>query len=125
MPVRGVRGANTVSANRAEDIYAATQELLQAMLAANGIAVDDLAAAFFSLTEDLDAAFPATAARRLGWQYVPLFDTREIPVPGSLPRCIRVLLLWNSDTPSSQVVHVYLGDSRDLRPDLSNGGGLG
>ena len=73
---------------------------------------------FFTMTDDLDAAFPAKAARMLGWQQVPLLDAREIPVPGSLPRCIRVLLLWNTDTPQSEIVHVYQGEARCLRTDL-------
>ena len=84
----------------------------------NHIQAEDVAAVFFTVTDDLDAAFPAQAARMLGWQQVPLLDAREIPVPGSLPRCIRVLLLWNTDTPQSEVVHVYLGEARRLRPDL-------
>lgn len=115
---RGIRGATTAAANDAQAIMEATGELLAALVAANGIEVDDLASALFSLTPDLDAAFPAMAARALGWVDVPLFDVQEVPVPGSLPRCIRVLLHWNTDRPAREVVHVYLRGARALRPDL-------
>ncbi len=122
MSVRGVRGAIDVAANEAGAILAATEALLAEMVAANGIRPDDLAAAFFSLTDDLDAAFPAQAARRLGWAHVPLMDMREVPVPGSLPRCLRVLLLWNCEREAGQIVHVYRGKAQSLRPDLAAGG---
>lgn len=115
---RGVRGATTVETNEAEAILEATRELLAAMVAANGLEADDLASAIFSVTPDLDAAFPAAAARRMGWTHVPLFDTLEIPVPGSLPRCIRVLLHWNTCRPQREIVHVYLQGASTLRPDL-------
>jgi chorismate mutase len=118
MPVRGVRGATTCEENSAEAILKATEELLRELTARNRIAVQDIAAAIFSLTEDLDAAFPAAAARALGWQEVPLFCCREVPVPGSLPRCIRVLLLVNSERPQNQFEFVYLNDAWVLRPDL-------
>ena len=119
MPVRGVRGATTVPANDAQSILSATEELLAEMVAANGILVEDAAAVLFTTTRDLDAAFPAKAARLLGWQHVPLLDAREIPVHGSLPRCIRVLLLWNTDVPQCSVVHVYLREAQKLRQDLA------
>ena len=119
MTVRGIRGATTVERNEAEAILAATQELLAAIVEANGLSPDELASAIFSVTPDLNAAFPAAAARRLGWRYVPLFDTQEIPVPGSLPRCIRVLLHWNTSRPPQEVAHVYLRGARTLRPDLA------
>lgn len=118
MAVRGVRGATTCEENSAEAILKATEELLKELTARNGIGVQDIAAAIFSLTEDLDAAFPAAAARALGWREVPLFCCREVPVPGSLPRCIRVLLLVNSERPQSQFEFVYLNDAWVLRPDL-------
>ncbi|OGO04150.1 MAG: chorismate mutase [Chloroflexi bacterium RBG_13_56_8] len=117
--MRGVRGATTASANDAEAILDATQKLLEEMVSANGIRLEDIAAAFFTVTGDLDAVFPARAARLMGWQHVPLMDAREIPVVGSVPRCIRVLLLWNRDVPQSEVVHVYQGQARGLRPDLA------
>jgi len=118
MTVRGVRGATTVAINESGAILQATETLLMAMIAENQIESDDLAAAYFTMTADLDATFPAAAARQLGWQHVPLLDAQEIPVPGSLPYCIRILLLWNNDVPQNKVVHIYQGDARQLRPDL-------
>jgi len=121
MMIRGVRGATTVAENTARDIGEATRALLEEMVAANGIRPEEVAAAYFTVTPDLDAAFPATAARALGWQYVPLLDACEIPVPGSLPRCIRVLVLWNTDRAQQEIVHVYQGEATRLRPDLAPG----
>ncbi|MBN1402437.1 MAG: chorismate mutase [Anaerolineae bacterium] len=118
MAVRGVRGATTAESNTAESILAATRTLLEQMASANAIQTEDLAAAYFTVTEDLDAAFPAHVARKMGWDQVPLLDAREIPVPGSLPRCIRVLLLWNTETPQGEIVHVYQAEAIWLRPDL-------
>lgn len=120
--MRGVRGATTAAANDAESILSATEGLLRAMIAANGLAPEDLAAAWFTVTHDLDAAFPAQAARRLpGWQFTPLMDACEIPVPGSLARCIRVLLLWNTDRAPGEIVHIYQNGAQALRPDLAKG----
>jgi chorismate mutase len=119
MTMRGIRGATTAAANEADSILAATRDLLTELVAANAVRVNDLAAAFFTVTADLDAVFPARAARDLGWQHVPLLDALEVTVPGSLPRCIRVLLLWNTDTPPEAVVHVYQREARVLRPDLA------
>ncbi len=118
---RGIRGATTAERNEREAILEATGELLRALVAANGIRAEDLASALFSVTPDLDAAFPAAAARALGWTGVPLLDVQEVPVPGSLPHCIRVLLHWNTDRPAGEIVHVYLRGARALRPDLSGG----
>lgn len=123
MGVRGIRGATTVNANQAGDVLAATRELLEAMLAANpNVQVSDIAMAWFTLTEDLNAAYPAQAARDLGWTLVPTLCAREIPVPGSLPRCIRVLLQWNTDLPQAEIRHVYLRGAVSLRPDLNGNG---
>ena len=119
METRGIRGATTVSRNDREEILAATRELLLSLQTANGFAKERLAAAWFTVTPDLDAAFPAAAARDLGWDQVPLLDAQEIPVPGALPRCIRVLLLWNTDVPQSSVQHIYLRQAAALRPDLA------
>ncbi|BCV25287.1 MAG TPA: chorismate mutase [Firmicutes bacterium] len=119
MALRGVRGATTCAANTAEAILEATKELLTELVKRNGLAVPDIAAAIFSLTDDLDAAFPATAARTLGWQEVPLFCCREIPVPGSIPRCLRILLLVNSERPQNAFSFVYLRGARALRPDIA------
>ena len=120
MSVRGIRGATVAAENTPEAILAATRELLAAIVEANpGLAPEDIASAIFTVTADLDAAFPAQAARQLGWQHVPLMCAREIPVPGSLPRCIRVLLHWNTDRPQAAIRPVYLRAAASLRPDLA------
>ncbi len=116
---RGVRGATTVERNDADAILEATRELLLAMIEANGLAPEDVASAIFSVTPDLTAAYPARAARDLGWSQVPLLDVQEATVTGGLPRCVRVLLHWNTDKPASEIVHVYLRGARALRPDLA------
>jgi chorismate mutase len=119
MSVRGIRGATTVEQNDAAAILEATRELLQAMLEANAsLKTEDLASAIFTLTPDLDAVFPARAARQMGWTDVPLMCAQEIPVPGGLPHCIRVLLHWNTDVPQADIQHVYLRQAVGLRPDL-------
>lgn len=118
---RGVRGAITVESNTPEAILQATRELLQAMAEANGIQPADVASILFTVTPDLNAAYPAQAARELGWRYTPLMCATEIPVPASLPRCIRVLLHWNTEKRQEEIVHVYLRDAQHLRPDLSGG----
>jgi chorismate mutase len=119
MLVRGVRGATVVSYNQSQAILSATQELLQAILTANPeMRIEDIGSAIFSVTEDLTSEYPARAARELGWTSVPLMCTREIAVPGSLKRCIRVLLHWNTDLPQPSIQHVYLGEAAILRPDL-------
>ena len=118
MTVRGIRGATSVDANDAETIVAATRELLERIVAANNASVEDLASVIFTATPDLDAAYPARAARDMGWVHVPLLCMQEMAVVGSLPRCIRVLVLWNTDLPPEQMRHVYLGRARALRPDL-------
>ncbi|MDD5468248.1 MAG: chorismate mutase [Anaerolineales bacterium] len=120
MTVRGVRGAITVEANETGAILEAARELLTSLLQANpGMKPEDLASALFTLTEDLTAAFPAQAARELGWREVPLLCAREIPVPGGLPMTLRLLLHWNTELPQKQVRHVYLRGAQALRPDLS------
>lgn len=119
MPVRGIRGATTAKTDQPAAIAEATRELLNAILSANpGMLPQDLASALFTVTDDLSAAYPAAAARELGWTDVPLICAREIPVPGGLPRCIRVLLHWNTELPQSAIHHVYLGEATALRPDL-------
>jgi chorismate mutase len=90
------------------------------MAAANNLDPADIASAIFTVTPDLDAAFPAQAARKIGWDHVPLLDTVEIGVPGSLPRCIRVLVNWNTDQPPYAVRHIYLREAVGLRPDLQS-----
>jgi chorismate mutase len=115
---RGVRGAITVTKNDAETILAATRELLERMIAANGILESDVASVFFSTTPDLDAVYPAVAARRLGWTHTTLMCVQEMAVQGSLPRCIRILVHWNTPRRMDEICHVYLGEARCLRPDL-------
>lgn len=119
MPCRGVRGATTADANTREDILTATRELLALLIRRNGIEADDVASAFFSTTPDLDAEFPALAARQLNWLNVALMCTHELGVPGSLPKCIRILIHWNTDKPASEIQHVYIKGATSLRPDLS------
>lgn len=120
MACRGIRGATTVETNTVQEILEATRELLGAMIVANrGLEARDVASVIFTVTPDLDAAFPARAARGLGWNEVPLLDAQEIPVPGSLPRCIRVLVHWNTDKSQAEIVSVYLRGAQALRPDLT------
>jgi len=118
MLCRGIRGATTVEANSREAILEATGELLAAMVTANDIKPEDVASAFFTTTPDLNAEFPALAARRLGWNDVPLLCGHEMTVPGSLPMCLRILLHVNTDKTADQIVHVYLRGARVLRPDF-------
>ncbi len=121
MPVRGIRGAVVVKEDQPEKIMKATRELLEAILKANPTLVpDDIASAVFTTTADLSAIHPAKAARQLGWSAVPLLCAREIPVPGSLAYCIRVLVHWNTNLHQSAINHVYLGAAASLRPDLSS-----
>jgi chorismate mutase len=121
MSVRGVRGAITVKDDEPEEILAATRQLLSAIIQANpSLQPDDLASVFFTVTDDLHSTYPAQAARQLGWVNVPLLCTHEIPVPGGLPRCIRVLLHWNTELPQPAVHHIYLEEAVRLRPDLIN-----
>lgn len=114
--VRGVRGATTVAANERAAILAATRELLDQIVRLNGMASGDVASAWFTTTPDLDAEFPAFAAREIGWVDVPLMCAREIAVPGSLDRCVRVLIHWNTDRSQRDVRHVFLHGARALRP---------
>ncbi len=117
--LRGIRGATTVEADTEQNIADATRELLLEIIARNQLDAADIAAATFSLTTDLCAAFPATTARELGWSSVPMLCHHEVPVPNSLPRCIRVLVLWNTDKAQHEIQHVYLREARQLRPDLA------
>ncbi|NLE75339.1 MAG: chorismate mutase [Chloroflexi bacterium] len=121
MACRGVRGATTVARDEREELLSAATELLLQMAEVNGILPDDLAAVLFTCTPDLLAAFPAEAARRLGWRHVPLLDAQEMAVPGTLPRCLRILMLWNTDMPAQGIRHVYLREAQRLRPDLAVG----
>lgn len=116
--VRALRGATTVDADDPAQISARTVELLQAMFERNGVDHDDLISILFTVTEDLVSMFPATAARTIGLGDVPLLCAREIPVPGSTPRCIRVLAHLTTDRARSELHHVYLEQAASLRDDL-------
>ena len=119
MPIRGIRGATTVAADEPDLILQATRELLEEILAENdAMRPEDVASAIFTVTDDLISTFPAQGARQMGWGLVPMLCAREIPVPGSLPRVIRVLVHWNTDVPQDKITHVYLRDAVKLRPDL-------
>jgi chorismate mutase len=115
MYCRGIRGATTVEHNNRAEILAATTELLQLMIRWNDVHADDVASAIFTVTADLDAEFPALAARQLGWTDVALFCAREIPVPNSLGKCIRILLLVNTTRRNSDIQHVYIHGATYLR----------
>jgi chorismate mutase len=119
MPVRGIRGATTVSRNNRDEILEATREMLATIVEANDLDVEDVASAWFTTTPDLNAEFPAVAARQMGWTMIPLMCSHEMSVPGSLPLCVRVLLHVNTDRGVHDIRHVYLREARRLRPDLS------
>jgi chorismate mutase len=119
MPIRGIRGATSVTADQPDLILQATRELLEEILAENeGMQPEDIASLIFTVTDDLISTFPAQAARQMGWDLVPMLCGREIPVPNSLPRVIRVLVHWNTELAQSEIKHVYLHDAVKLRPDL-------
>lgn len=118
---RGVRGATTVEANTKEDILTATRELLKEIMAANGFEVEDVVSAFFTTTRDLNAEFPAAAARQLGWDHVALMCAHEMAVPGSLPMCVRVLLHVNTEKEGRDIIYVYLKGAKDLRGPVPPG----
>jgi chorismate mutase len=123
MRVAGVRGATTVEKDDPEAILEAVRGLLQALMENNpSLRPQDLASALFTMTEDLHSVFPAQGARQIGWLEVPLMCAREIPVAGALPRCIRVLLHWNTDISQDEIKHIYLREAVRLRPDLSSKG---
>jgi len=115
--VRGIRGAITVDKNEPDQILERVEELLVAMVEANEIQTEDIASISFSSTPDVNTAFPALAARRLGWIDVPLFGTQEIDCPTGLPMCVRVLILLNTDLPQSAIKHSYLRGAAILRPE--------
>ncbi len=117
MPMRGIRGATTAAANTRAAILDAANELLRELLKANAVRVDDIASVIFTVTPDLDAAFPASAARALGWRDVALLDMLAPRVPNDLPYCIRVLIHCDTARAANQLRHIYLRDARQLRPD--------
>ncbi|MDT8860010.1 chorismate mutase [Alkalihalobacillus sp. MEB130] len=118
--VRGIRGAITIQSNTEEEILEASKELVQVLIKNNEIEPDRVAQVLFTVTEDVTAAFPAKILREFdGWSYVPVVCAQEIPVPGSLPLCIRVLMTVNTDVDQKDIAHAYLRDAKKLRPDLS------
>lgn len=120
MKVRGIRGAIRVEDNTAEAILEASRRLLQEMVRANAVEPEDVAAVIFTCTPDLNATFPAEAARDMGWNRVPLLCGQEMDVPGAMTRVLRVLMLVNTSLPQEEIVHVYLGEAEKLRPDLQS-----
>jgi len=119
MAVRGIRGATSVTADDPQQIREATQELIEQILERNQIQqFDDVISAIFTTTGDVCSAFPAEAARQIGMNLVPLLCAQEIPVPGSMPLCIRVMLHVNSDRSPADIKHVYLREAEKLRPDM-------
>ena len=116
--LRGIRGAITVEQNEPALICESVVELLTAIVAANKFQLEDIGAVIFSSTPDLNAAFPALGARKIGWSEVPLFGTQEIDNPNGIDRCIRVLILWNTDLPQYAIKHVYLREAVSLRQDI-------
>lgn len=114
---RGIRGATTCEENTRESILEATHDMLVRLIEANGLHPDDIASAIFTTTPDLNAEFPAVAARALGWLDTALMCGHEMAVPGSLQRCIRVLVHWNTERRADEVVHVYTRGAKSLRPE--------
>lgn len=120
MRCRGIRGATTVDANTRDDILAAAKELLQGMVSANGVEAEDVACILFTTTPDLNAEFPAAAARELGLSQAPLLCGHEMNVPGSLPKCLRILILFNTEKSAAEIVHVYIRGAQVLKSDSRN-----
>lgn len=124
MTVRGIRGATTVENNDAGDILQATIEMLNRIVEDNGVMPDDICSVFVTVTTDLDATFPARAIRQMaGWELVPLMCSQEINVQNSLAKCIRLMVLINTDKSQRDIRHVYLNNAKSLRPDLQTKSG--
>jgi chorismate mutase len=120
MFVRGIRGATTVENNEENEILEATTEMLNHIIAENGIVPDEIASVFVTVTTDLTATFPARAIRAMaGWELVPLMCSLEVPVIGSLPLCVRLMVMVNTEKKQDEIVHIYLKEAMRLRPDLS------
>jgi len=117
---RGNRGATSVAANTKEDILSATKELLQKMIDANQIEKETVACIFFTTTSDLNAEFPALAARQLGWTETPLLCGQEMNVPGSFPKCLRILILFNTEKSPEEIQHIYIKGAEVLRQELGS-----
>jgi chorismate mutase len=119
MVCRGVRGAISVEKNEVETILTATRQLLEEMIQKNGIKQEDVASVFFTCTKELNTVYPARAARDLGWTSTSLMCMQEMDVAGSLEKCIRILIHWNTDKSQEEIKHIYMGEATKLRPDLS------
>jgi len=119
MTVRAIRGATTIKTNSEEEIISKTIEVLEIMVKKNEIDLKDIISVFFTVTDGINAVFPAVAARKLGWELIPLLCTREINVPGSLTNCIRILIHLNTEKKQEELKHIYLHEAKKLRPDLS------
>ncbi|PZE21943.1 chorismate mutase [Paenibacillus xerothermodurans] len=120
MFVRGIRGATTVEHDEENEILSATTELLNQIIADNGIVPEEIASVFVTVTHDITATFPARAIRAMaGWELVPLMCALEVPVEGSLPKCIRLMVMVNTEKQQHEIVHVYQKEAMRLRPDLS------
>lgn len=115
MALRGIRGATTITLNTKEEVISATKELLAELVKENNLPIEEIASILFSSTKDLNAEFPAVAARELGWHATPLLCMQEIDVPGSLPNCIRILICFNTEKEQNAMQHVYLREAVNLR----------
>lgn len=121
MVARGVRGATTVEKNASDDIISATKQVLEKMIMENDISPEDVAQVLITVTSDLNADFPAKALRLFpGWTYVPVMCANEIPVPNSLKKCIRIMMTINTNKSQTEIKHIYLGEAKKLRPELSH-----
>jgi len=120
MPVRGIRGATSVETNSRDEIFSKTEELLETLVNKNSLNIEDVASVIFSVTDDIDDAFPAAAARKMGWDFVPLFGCGEIPVKGSPRGIIRALMHVNTEKSQREMAHSYLHRAAELRPDIGN-----
>ncbi len=120
-PVRGIRGAIRAAENNREAVQSATRELIEAMIKANDFKLEDIVSVFFTASPGLNADFPAYATRELGWKHVPMLCAQEIDVPGAMTRVIRILFHVNNGSPPAKIKHVYLGETKLLRPDLAEG----
>jgi len=120
MRCRGIRGATTVDDNTRKDTLAAAKELLQEMVQANGVQEEEIACIFFTTTPDVNRAFPAAAARELGLSQAPMLCGHEMNVPGSLPMCLRILILFNTEKGTEEIVHIYIKGARELRSGSDN-----
>ncbi|WP_282935627.1 chorismate mutase [Paenibacillus sp. RC67] len=120
MLVRGIRGATTVEHDEKNEVLEATRELLHQIIIENAIIPEEIACVFVTVTNDLTTTFPAVAIRQYpGWELVPLMCSLEVPVEGSLPKCIRLMVMANTEKKQDEIIHVYLKEAMRLRPDLS------